>query len=173
MRAVGHLAYVVAGLARPALLAILLVGLGSPAASSPQPRPLPGGMGFSVGYPSALGLFVVAPVDAALGYRFGLTGLPGQGLLWSPGFELRFDAVPGLYSTDGLYLFGNALFGRDYHGRDNEELGMEMGLGWRWFTSDVRGFRWVGAVEAGGWWTPESMGPYRPALRLSWMVAHP
>jgi hypothetical protein len=134
-------------------------------------RPLPGGVGISLGYPSAIGAFVCAPIDATLGYRFGLTGFPGAGLLWSPGVELRFHQVRGLYSANGFYLFGDALFARDYGGRDDEDLGMELGAGWRWFSSDLRGFRWIGAVEAGGWWTPASMSPHRPALRLYWIAA--
>ncbi|MBK8232058.1 MAG: hypothetical protein IPK72_16120 [Candidatus Eisenbacteria bacterium] len=163
-----------AGLA--ALLA-LAAGVGPEAARAQEneapPRRLPpaAAVGLYAGTPSATGLFVTGPVDGSIGLRFGFTGWPNVGILWTPGVEVRFAQEPGTLGTSSAFLFGN-LFGGYQKGAETEEKkGMEFGLGYRWFLSDVRGYRWIFSTEAGGLWKSQDAVPIRPSIRFAWLLA--
>lgn len=122
------------------------------------------------GYPSWGGAMIVAPADGPAAFRSGVTGLPNIGILWTPGFELRFDQPSGTFATDGGFFYGNLFLGRSYLNERRGYTAMETGLGYRWILSDRRGLRWIGAIEAGGYWRPESAWPYRPSLRAYWLL---
>ncbi|MBK8232390.1 MAG: sulfatase-like hydrolase/transferase [Candidatus Eisenbacteria bacterium] len=52
-----------------------------------------------------------------------------------------------------------------------EKKGMEFGLRYRWFLSDVRGYRWIFSTEAGGLWKSQDAVPIRPSIRFAWLLA--
>jgi hypothetical protein len=128
------------------------------------------GIGAYLGFPSLVGLMVTAPVDGVLAFRSGLTGIPGVGILWTPGLEIRFDQERGTYNRDGYYGYGNLFFGRIYQGSDRETTGFETGFGYRWFFADRGPKRSIVGFEAGGHWDADSAWPDRPSVRVFWMV---
>jgi hypothetical protein len=126
------------------------------------------------GYPSVAGLQIAVPADGTLAFRSGLTGFPGIGYLFTPGVEIRFGQVPGTYSTNSGYTFANLFLGRENKaGQDKTHKGLEAGLGYRWILPDRRAVRWIGAIEAGAKWTPDSQWPDLPTIRAYWMIASP
>lgn len=129
------------------------------------------GLGAYAGFPSAIGVFFVAPADGTLAFRSGLTAFPGVGVLWSPGYEIRFGQESGTYAHNSGYLYTNLLLARIYTGEDRDHTGLEAGLGYRWILSDVRELRWIAGAEAGGHWDTDSYRPDRPSLRFYWMMA--
>jgi len=112
----------------------------------------------------------VAPADGRVAFRSGLTGLPNIGILWSPGIEVRLDEIPGTYAVEGTYVFSNLFLGRSYLNGERDYTGLETGVGYRWPMDDRRGKRWIAALEAGGYWRPESSWPFRPSIRFSWLL---
>lgn len=123
------------------------------------------------GYPTWAGAMIVAPADGVAAFRTGITGLPEIGILWTPGFEFRFGQEPGTYAVDSAYAFGNLYLGRSYREQeDRDYTGLECGLGYRWIIDDRRGYRWIAALEGGGYWRSSSAWPLRPCLRFSWLL---
>lgn len=155
---------------RTAVLAavLTLLPLAANAQIEREPRPLPPASAFGLygGAPSAAGLHAVGPVDGPIGFRMGLTGWPRVGLLWTPGFEVRFRQEPGTLSTSSAYLFSNYFIGRQLTAETEEKNAMEAGLGYRFFLNDRRGKRWVLALESGGYWRSKHALPLRPTIRL-------
>lgn len=174
MRAAVHRLTSAVGLAA---LLVLSTGLGPGAARAqgdaapPKRLPPAAAMGLYAGTPSATGLFVTGPVDGSIGLRFGLTGWPNLGILWTPGVEVRFAQEPGTLGTSSAFLFGNLFGGYQKGAETPEKKGMEFGLGYRWFLSDVRGYRWIFSTEAGGLWKSQDALPVRPSIRFAWLLA--
>lgn len=102
--------------------------------------------------------------------RFGLTGFPTVGVLFTPGVEYRFGQEPGTIAASGVYAFGNAYLGRSYLGDERDYAGAEVGLGYRWLIDDRRGMRWIGAIEGGGYWRHDPAQLRRPSLRFLWTL---
>ncbi len=125
--------------------------------------------GVYAGFPSVAGLQLVLPVDGRAGFRMGLVGFPGVGILWTPGMEIRLTQPPGSTAIDGIYAYSNAFIGEYLLGRDRHWFGLETGLGYRWFLSD-RSTRWLAGAELGGHWDSESAWPDKPSLRVFWMI---
>lgn len=138
--------------------------------------PVPGALpktatGIYGGYPTWAGAMIVAPADGVAAFRTGFTALPEIGILWTPGIEFRFGQEPGTYAVDSAYAFGNLYLGRSYREQeDRDYTGLECGLGYRWILDDRRGYRWIAALEGGGYWRPSSAWPMRPCLRFSWLL---
>lgn len=142
--------------------------------SSGQTLPRMSAIGAYGGYPSTVGVQFAAPTDGPIAFRSGLTGMPGVGVLWTPGVELRFGQDWETYSSDAPYAFTNLYLGKEVRsGDDKEHSGLEAGLGYRWLLPDRRGVRWVAAIELGGRWSNDSALPATPSVRAFWMIAAP
>ena len=145
-----------------------------PSGGSGRTLPRMSSIGAYGGYPSTVGMQFAAPTDGPIAFRSGLTGMPGVGVLWTPGVELRFGQDWETYSTNSPYAFSNLYLGKEVRsGDDKEHTGLEAGLGYRWLLPDRRGVRWIAAIELGGRWSNDSALPTTPSIRAFWMIAAP